>query len=44
MFDEHGVIEDKEGVLSVNDKLRLVPATVTLHVTCMTGTLVFVTV
>ena len=23
--DEHGVIEDKEGVLSVNDKLRLVP-------------------
>ncbi|HBX26299.1 MAG TPA: alanine racemase, partial [Gammaproteobacteria bacterium] len=23
--DEHGVIEDKEGVLRVNDKLRLVP-------------------
>lgn len=23
--DEHGVIEDKAGVLRVNDKLRLVP-------------------
>ena len=42
--DEHGVIEDKEGVLSVNDKLRLVPGHNILHVTCTTGTSVSVTV
>ena len=41
--DEHGVVADPDGALKVNDKLKLVPVTVTRPVMCMTGTWVYAT-
>ena len=40
--DEHGIIEDIQNKLNINDKLRLVPGIVIQPVICMTGTSVYV--